>query len=217
MSTPSLYETIRRIVQQELGALRTAELAVVQEQHPHADDSDKDNYACTVVLRNSGIVLSQVPVATPRIGQASIPAVGDLVLVQFLGGDVNAPVITGSLYNDEDRPPANDDGQLVLHLPLGAGDSDAVLLTLYSGDQREIELKLGNGLSLNLRDDDPVVELSVDGGKATVQIGRDGTVTVESQGDVVLKTQGNVNIEGTEINVKAQGQLNLKGAAVNLN
>jgi uncharacterized protein involved in type VI secretion and phage assembly len=217
MSTPSLYETIRRIVQQELGALRTAELAVVQEQLPHADDSDKDNYACTVVLRNSGIVLSQVPVATPRIGQASIPAVGDLVLVQFLGGDVNAPIIVGSLYNDEDRPPANDDGQLVLHLPLGAGDSDAVHLTLYSGDQREIELKLGNGLSLNLRDDDPVVELSVDGGKATVQIGRDGAVTIESQGDVALKAQGNVNIEGTEINVKAQGQLNLKGAAVNLN
>jgi uncharacterized protein involved in type VI secretion and phage assembly len=148
---------------------------------------------------------------------ATRESLGDLVLVQFLGGDVNAPIIVGSLYNDEDRPPANDDGQLVLHLPLGAGDSDAVHLTLYSGDQREIELKLGNGLSLNLRDDDPVVELSVDGGKATVQIGRDGAVTIESQGDVALKAQGNVNIEGTEINVKAQGQLNLKGAAVNLN
>jgi uncharacterized protein involved in type VI secretion and phage assembly len=217
MTTPNLYETIRRIVQQELGAIRTAELAVVQEQHSHADEGDTDNYACTVVLRNSGMVLSQVPVATPRIGQASIPAVGDLVLVQFVGGDANAPVIVGSLYNDEDRPPANDDGQLVLHLPLGAGDGDAVHLALSSSDAREIELKLGNGLTLNMRDDDPVVELSVDGGKATVQIDRDGAVTVESQGDLALKTQGTVNIEGTEINVKAQGQLNLKGATVNLN
>ena len=117
--TPTLYDTIRRIVQEELGQVRTAELAVVQEQHA-------DEFAASVKLRDSEIVLRKVPVATQRIGAVSIPAVGDLVLVQFVGGSVNAPVITGRLYNDEDRPPANDDGQAVLHLPLAAGDDDAV-------------------------------------------------------------------------------------------
>lgn len=104
MSTLSLYETIQRIVQEELRRVHTAQLAVVQEQHPHAGASDQDNYSCTVKLRNSALVLKQVPVATSRIGQVSIPAVGDLVLVQFVGGDINAPIIVGSLYNDEDRP-----------------------------------------------------------------------------------------------------------------
>ena len=112
--TLTLYETIQRIVQAELRRIHTAELAIVQEQHPHAGDSDQDNYACTVQLRNSGIILKEVPVATARIGQASIPAVGNLVLVQFVGGNINAPVITGSLYNDEERPPVNDDGQIIL-------------------------------------------------------------------------------------------------------
>jgi len=205
----SLFDTIRRIIQEELGQVRTAELAVVEEQHPHASESDNDNYACTVALRDSGIVLKQVPVATQRIGTASIPAVGELVLVQFIGGDINAPVITGRLYNDEDRPPVNDDGQAILHLPLGAGDSDAVHMELHSGDTREIVIKLGDGLALNLRDDDPVVELAVDGSRAMVTIDRDGAVKIESQ--------GNINISGNEVNIEAQSQLNLKGSVVNIN
>ncbi len=139
--TPTLYDTIRRIVQEELGQVRTAELAVVEEQHA-------DEFATSVKLRDSGIVLRKVPVATPRIGAVSLPAVGDLVLVQFVGGNVNAPIVTGRLYNDEDRPPANDDAQSILHLPLDAGDDDAVHWELHSGDKREITLKLGKGLEL---------------------------------------------------------------------
>ena len=172
--TFTLYETIQKIVRQEIAKVRTAELAIVEEQHPHADASDKDNYACTVRLRDSGIVLKQVPVATSRIGTASIPEVGNLVLVQFVGGDIQSPIITGRLYNDEDRPPPNDDGQAILHLPLDAADSDAVHMELHSGDRRELVLKLGDGVTLNIRDDDPVVELSVDNGKATITVARDG-------------------------------------------
>jgi phage baseplate assembly protein gpV len=207
--TLTLYETVQRIVQEELGSIRTAELAIVQEQHPHAEDSDKDNYACTVMLRDSGIVLEQVPVATSRIGCASIPAVEELVLVQFVGGDINAPIITDRLYNDEDRPPANDDGQAITHLPLGAEDGDAVHVELHSGEKRELVFKLGSGVEVNVRDDDPVVELKVDGGKLTLQVDRDGTVALESQGNVELK--------GNEISIEAQSQLNLKGGTVNIN
>jgi uncharacterized protein involved in type VI secretion and phage assembly len=204
----TLYESIRKIVQQELTQVRTAELATVQDIHPHASSSDTDNYACTVVLRDSQIVLKHVPVATGRIGVASIPAVGELVLVQFLGGDVNAPVITGRLYNDQDRPPENDDGKAVLHLPLGAGDSDAVHIELESGNARKLVLKLGSGLELTLQDDDPAVKVDV-GGNAKVSVGSDGAVSVESQGKLELK--------GSEISVEAQGQLTLKGATVNIN
>lgn len=207
--TLTLFESIQKIVQEEMGRIRTTELAVVQAQHPHASDSDTDNYACTVELRDSGIVLRKVPVATPQIGGVSIPAVGELVLVQFIGGDINAPVITGRVYNDEDRPPVNDDGRAVIHLPLGAGDGDAVHIEVSSGSARKIAIKLGQGLELNLQDDDPVADLKVDGGKATFKIDRDGAVTLESQGSIQIK--------GSEITVESQGQLNLKGATVNIN
>jgi uncharacterized protein involved in type VI secretion and phage assembly len=207
--TLSLYETIQRIVAAELLRVRTADLAVVQELHPHAGGSDKDNYACTVQLRNSQIVLKRVPVATQQIGAVSIPNVGDLVLVQFIGGDVNAPVITGRLYNDEDRPPPNDEGQAIVHLPLGAGDGDAVHLELNSGDSRALTLQLGDGLKVELKDDDPAVKIDVGGGKATVQIDRDGTIKLENQ--------GKVQISGSEIKIEAQAQLTLKGATVAIN
>lgn len=208
--TPTLYDTIRRIVQEEMGQVRTAELAVVEEQHA-------DEFATSVKLRDSGIVLRKVPVATQRIGTVSLPAVGDLVLVQFVGGNVNAPIVTGRLYNDEDRPPANDDAQAILHLPLGAGDDDAVHWELHSGDKREIVLKLGKGLEIALRDDDPVVELSVDGGKAALKIERDGAVTLECKGDLKVQGEGDVKLAGKSITVEASGELNLKGSKVNLN
>ena len=207
--TLSLYETIRRIVQDELAQVRTAELAVVKEQHPHESESDSDNYACSVELRNSGLALKQVPVATSQVGAASIPSVGDLVMVQFIGGNLNAPVITGRLYNDQDRPPVNANGQFIMHLPLGAGDGDAVHVQVDSGDARAVQLKLGSGLSVSLQDDDPAVAIEVDGGKAKVTIGKDGAITVESQGDISVK--------GNQIAIEAQGELNLKGAVVNLN
>jgi uncharacterized protein involved in type VI secretion and phage assembly len=185
-------------------------LGVVQEQHPHAGEGDTDNYACTVALRNSGIVLKRVPVATPRIGTASIPAVGDLVLVQFVGGDVNAPVITGSLYNDEDRPPVSDDGKAVIHLPLGAADDEAVHVELVSGDARSLQITLGKSLKLALQDDDPVVSLDVGDGKAKLTIASDGATSVEAKGALSVKGDADISVE-------AGGKLTLKGSTVEIN
>jgi uncharacterized protein involved in type VI secretion and phage assembly len=207
--TLTLFESIQQIVRDELGRVRTAELAVVQKQHPHESDGDSDNYACTVVLRDSGIVLGRVPVATGRIGTASIPAVGELVLVQFVNGDVNAPVIVGRLYNDDDRPPPNGDGQAILHLPLGAADDKAVHFELHSGDTRKAVVKLGSTLEVTVQDDDPVISVEVRGDKA-LTIGKSGNVELQSSGDVEIKAGGNVKVE-------AGGQLTLKGATVNIN
>ncbi len=206
----TLLETIQRIVADEVGRVRTAELAVVQDVHPHADDGDKDNYACTVALRDSGIVLGHVPVATARIGTVSIPDVGELVLVQFLGGSVNAPVITGRFYNDEDRPPANDKGVAIAHLPLGAADDEAVHIELASGDARSLSITLGKGLKLELKDDDPVVSIDVSDGKAKLTIAQDGATSLESKGKLELK--------GAGIAIDAGGdKLVLKGSTVELN
>jgi uncharacterized protein involved in type VI secretion and phage assembly len=206
--TLTLFESIQRIVHDELARVRSAEIGTVDKQHPHAGESDDDNYECTVVLRNSGIVLPRVPVATQRIGSASIPGVGELVLVQFVNGDLNAPVIVGRLYNEEDRPPPNSNGQSVLHVPLGGSDDESVHVEIVSGDERAIVVRLGAAMTAELRDDDPVVQVDV-GGKASVAIARDGGLEVESASSLKLK--------GSEVSIEAQGQLTLKGATVNIN
>jgi len=207
--TLTLFESIQRIVRDELAQVRTSELAVVEEQHPHASDSDTDNYACTVALRDSGIVLEQVPVATGRIGTASIPAVGELVLVHFLNGDINSPVIVGRLYNDEDRPPPNDDGQAIWHLPNGASDDDAVHLEVHSNGSRKARVKVGSALVLDLQDDDIVIGIDVGGGNASLRMKKDGTIEIKGK-DIKLEAD-------SDLDIKASGTLTLKGSTVNIN
>ena len=204
--TLTLFESIQEIVRDELGRLRTAELATVQKQHPHASSGDTDNYACTVALRDSGIVLGQVPVTTGLIGGASIPAVGEVVVVQFVNGDINHPVIVGRVYDDQSRPPENDAGQAILNLPL---DGSAIHVELHGESTAKIVLKLSSALSVTLQDDDPVVSVDV-GGNASLSVAKDGTVSIKSQKDLKLEASSNIDIE-------AQGQLTLKGATVNIN
>ncbi len=212
----SLYDTLRQIVRDELTRLHTAELAIVESTHPHTDDGDDDNYACTVRMRDSGLVLARVPVATPRIGAVSIPRPGESVLVQFLGGALDAPVITGCLYDDEHRPPPNADERAVLHAPPTAGESEAIHFELDSSEGRSMMFRLGAALEVKLADDDPVVEVGVDDGKATIRIDRDGKVAISSQTKIELRG-GDLSLSGNEIEITASGTLTLKGATVNIN
>lgn len=208
--TINLYETIRGIVQQEIKQLRLCELAIVQEQHPHAADGDKDNYSCTVVLRDSAIVLKQVPIATGRLGFAAIPDIGDLVLVQFLGGDINAPIIIGRLYNDEDRPPLSDDGKVVLQLPKAASEGEGVFVAAGSVDESSVRINVGGTVVVQLQDDDPAVEINVADGGGLIKVAQDGTITITSQSGINLKSDADINIE-------AGGTMHLKGSIINLN
>src|SRR6516225_4610595 len=103
----SIVETIRRIVRSELEAVRIAELGVVEAASSHSDAGDNDNYGCDVRLKNTGLLLKRVPVATGHVGSATIPNVGDLVLLTFAKGEMNQGIVVGRLYTDDDRPPLN--------------------------------------------------------------------------------------------------------------
>ena len=209
-------QDLRRIIREELRGLRMPELAVVQDIHPHADEGDDDNYACTVRLRDSEAVLTRVPVLTQRKGMASIPDVGDLVLVQYLAGAANAPVIVGTFYNDEDRPPPSAEGEARFRLPFDGGEGEGVDVHVTSAEAAAT-LTLGASLKIELKDDDPVVLIDVGDGQASVQIDSDGTVAITS-------TKA-LNFEAPEIAMKADsamtleagGEVTVKGAVINLN
>jgi phage baseplate assembly protein V len=210
--TADAFQILRQLVRDEIGRLRLAELAVVQDIHPHAEAGDDDNYAVTVRLRDSGAVLPRVPLATSRKGIASVPDVGDLVLVQFLGGDADAPIVTASLYNDVDRPPVNAEGEAVLAFPATGG---GVEMRAVSSGTPAVTLTVGGALTVTLQDDDPVV--AIEGAGAKVRIDTDGTVTISTGSDLNIEGQGNVAIKGTQVTMEASGELTLKGARINLN
>ena len=212
-----LVPELRRLIREEVQMLRAAELGVVQSQHPHESDGDSDNYAVTVRLRDTGIVLGKVPVATTRLGAVAIPPIGALVLVQFIGGDVNAPVVTGTFYTDEDRPPANADGQVIWNLPADASPDDALRLEVSSADKKSVVLKLASAVTVEIKDDDPAVSIDV-GGNAQVTIDSDGKVTITSAQSLEIKASSNMKLEAQgNFDLKAGGNMTIKGSVINLN
>jgi uncharacterized protein involved in type VI secretion and phage assembly len=207
---------IRAVVREELRAFRTAELGVVTASYPHESSSDGNNYECDVRLRDSELELKRVPVATDRIGAVAIPNVDDLVLVQFLNGDVHSAVIPsgGRLYNDVDRPPEakrheyvyvspdpEESGIRRFHLELPKGNK----VTL---DDSRLVLEMGGTRISVDHDGDVVIE-----SPGNVEISADGDVTIDAGGKLELTAKGDVSIEGANVTAKGQSGATLQGAA----
>lgn len=203
----ALLETVRQIVRQEMQRHQGSALAIVVEQHPA-------EYACTVQLRDSQMMLQKTPVATPRMGLASIPEIGDLVLLQFIAGDINQPIICGSLYNDEDTPPDNSAGQWVGQLPLGG---EAVQVIANSAGTASLELHIGGALTVTLQDDNPVVRIDVGGGSAALTIDSDGSVAISGGNTFSIEAGADLVLKGANITLEGSGEVAVKGAVINLN
>ncbi len=222
MST--IVDTIAAIVRSELSAVRVTELGVVEEVYPHRGSGDDDNYGCDVTLRNSGLKLKRVPVATGHIGTVTIPNVGDLVLVAFNHGDVNSPIVIGRLYDDVDRPPLSTSDELVLRLPLAEADDKSVLAAVRNHQDKNPprELVIEMPPKITVRIVDGVVtttagqtEMKLDqsgasGGTVTVSAGRT-TITLNQDGDVTLDSAGAVTFKAaTDLTLEANGNVTVK-------
>ena len=191
-----LIDLIRAIVRAEQQRLHVAELAIVTKTYPHASGSDKNNGGCDVKLRDSGLELRAVPVATQRIGQVAMPNVNDLVLLNFVGGDVHGAVIVARLYNDVDRPPEAKDQEWVY-----------VSVDAEKSDLRRAHFQFPNGNQATLDDDQLVLELG--GTKLTVQ--HDGNVEITSPKDITLACDGNFSVAAKgKVAIEAQSSLALK-------
>jgi hypothetical protein len=127
-----LVEIIRRVARAELARRRGCRLAVVVATHPHTDDGDENNHEVDVRLKHDGLELRRVPVVVPFAGFAAGPRVGDLVLVDFLDGDLAQPFVLGALHHATHRPPVHTDREIVVEhdgtVRVMAGDNVSLAL-----------------------------------------------------------------------------------------
>jgi uncharacterized protein involved in type VI secretion and phage assembly len=200
-------EIMQKVAERESQKIYTTELGVVTAVFPHESDSDDDNYECTVRLKNrkqpdgSDFELRKVPVATGHIGLANIPNLSDLVLLSFIGGDINAPVIIGRLYNDEDRPPANKAGEYILQHSLKKGG------TLKMDEEGVITISGQEGKSVVTINDDEVI-LSTGDGKVTIKMESGGITLDAGTNNVTVKSSGNVTVgDASTGQVKVGGRM----------
>jgi len=227
----SIVNTIQEIIRHELRAVRVAELGVVEAVYPHSGEDDMDNYGCDVRLKNSGLLLKHVPVATGHIGSASIPNVGDLVVLTFYKGDVNQAIIIGRLYNDEDRVPLNHTNELIFRLPLAEADDKTIKGQIRNFEDknpaRELLLEMTPKIELRINDNQVhaiagKTEMLLDqpdgsGGKVTVIAGRtkitmnqDGDLTIEAAGAMTLKATRDLSLEGQNVSIKGQQNVTIE-------
>lgn len=181
MST-EIVDIIRAIVRDELSGLSLGDIAVVTGGFPHADAGDANNYECTVKLRESGLELPRVPMATPHIGMASAPQPGELVLVSYVGGDPNRPVVVGRLYSDTVRPPVHDAGEWRVQAPAAGTTSIAI---------------------------DKGQAVVVTAGKTVVTVHKDGNVEIAGEQDIAITVKGNATISCTDCTLDASGTIDL--------
>ena len=193
-----LVDTIRAIVRDEMAHARLAELGTVTRVHAREEDGSKNNHQVDVRLRASGVELNRAAVVVGRLGISALPAEGDLVLVSFLDGDLNAPVVIGCVYDDQAHPPVGGPEEVVYQPP---EDSASGI--------RRLHIELPNGSLITLDED----ELTVDWGGTSVVLANGGDVTIQAGGNIKLAAEGNIEIEAKG-NVKATAQGNLEMAGM---
>jgi phage baseplate assembly protein gpV len=202
-----LVELIEAIVRHQLRAFRTAELGVVTHVYSHEQGGDKNNSECDVRLRDSDLELKRVPVCTGRVGAVAIPNPDDLVLLQYLNGDIQQAVITGRLYNDAVRPPQAKPHELVYICP-DAAESGV----------RRLYLELPKNNTLLLDDDKLVLEM----GRTRLTIKNDGEVELKSNDqNITLSDQGGNNllkiaVQGGQVTVQGQTKVVVEAPQIEL-
>ena len=224
MST--IVSTIQAIIRDEMRSMRSAELGIIKNVYPHSASGDSDNYGCDVELKNSQLLLKRVPLATDRIGTAAIPNLDDLVLVTFVKGDVNQAIIIGRLYNDEDRPPLNNNNEVIFRLPLDDSDNKTLKAAIRNlpqqgSEPREVIVEMPPKITVRISDgivratagkSEMKIDQSNDtGGTVTVTTGRtkitmnqDGDIKVDAAGSINLKAAKDLSVEAMNISIKSQ-------------
>ena len=118
--------------------------------HFHWDkDGKKDeNSSCWIPVAQAA--------ASNGFGFQFIPRIGDEVLVSFIDGDPDRPVVSGSIYNEKNKPPyssATQSGIKTRTTPNGNSDTANELRFEDKKDKEELFLQAEKDMTVNVKND----------------------------------------------------------------
>jgi uncharacterized protein involved in type VI secretion and phage assembly len=223
-----MVQSIRGIARHEVAMRSSSAYGVVQSVHGRNGDV---YHACTVKLRESGLVLPKVPIATGLIGSASLPRQNDLVVILFIGGDLHAPVVVGRVYNEDVKPPKHAPGEVVVSLPGDEEEDDKRLelrITTPGDGTRSVKLVLDGNVKVEVEINDQQIRLQTQDAKFTLsQSGSsDGraelavansSVVIEQSGDVTLTASGKLTLQGKQVEISGDTSIKVAGQTIDLN
>jgi type VI secretion system secreted protein VgrG len=145
----------------QMGRVKIRFPATRAADHKHADGSGVSNDdSDSAWVRVASNWAGNGPGSVDQCGTVGLPRVGTEVLVNFLGGDPDKPVIVGQLYNQQAQPPAlSDQGDLPGNRYLSGIKS------------REIKGGRGNQLRLDDTSGEISAQLASDHGRTELNLG----------------------------------------------
>ena len=155
------------------------------------------------------------------MGAYCIPDVGDEVVVCFLGGQLEKPIVIGSVWSKSVKPPEkNSDGKnFIKMLKTKSGHE---IIVDDKDDKGKISITSSGGYKINLDDENKKIEINDSKGKNGLEISTsDGSITAKSEKKIELKAgSASIIIDGSanKISIKANNiegeglQLKLKGS-----
>jgi hypothetical protein len=214
---------VRKIAERETEKLHLMEYGRVEYVDLHESDDDKVGFTCAVQLvtrrtdEGELLKLEKVPIATGFMGMVDVPKIDDLVLISFINGDFELPVVIGRMYSKERPPPLYEDGIHLWEISKdGFGSSveqskvkiaftDADQTTLEF-DDAQINIVIGGDMNIKLNKDEAIIDAAGN----TITANKDGTLKLDFTGDVEIKSSGNIKLD-------ASANVEIKGAKIDLN
>ena len=160
------------------------------------------------------------PYAGKDYGSYFLPEVGDAVVVGFVGGDSQSPVVLGCFWHNKNTFPAETVTEKNEQKAIITKGGNSILIT--DGDKSGITVKTKAGHSITISDQDKTIKLATNNGKNIILLDEgNSSVEILSGDKLTIKAkeiliEGKTTIKGSDITGEANNGLTLKGKTVKL-
>lgn len=192
-----------------LGAIHGLQIAKVTQLNEDPDGEFRVMVRLPVISNDEQGVWARV--ATPDAGENRgmffRPEIDDEVVVGFLNGNPNDPIILGML-NSSAKPapiePTEDNHEKGFV-------TRSEMKFIFDDDKKSVILETPAGKKITVDEDEGIIQLE-DENSNIVTLNADG-INIESGADLTIKATGDIMIEGTNVEIAANAEFKAEGSA----
>jgi hypothetical protein len=219
VNSESGYHLIRSIAEREVNKLNLLELGKVESVNIHSAELDRINYSCSIILlarttpEGRPLKLEHVPILTQFTGEIIVPFIDDLVLISYIYGEFELPVIIGKLYTLEKPPQVYRMGDYKLTFDPKRFQyktqnpvNRRIIEFLGLNEKNEYRIEFRNG---------PVIrytksQIELAAGDSVIKINYDGRIEVKTKYDIKINTDAEAVIKCKTCKIKSESDVKIK-------